>query len=65
MRLHSVLDIIPRTEHVQIEDYDNKLLFRGMAIKALKQLEDREVFTFFSMSDYEHGSVLCISLDEE
>ena len=65
MRLHSVLEIMPRTEHVQIEEHDNKLLFRGMAIKALKQLEDREVFTFFSIGDYEHGSVLCISLEED
>lgn len=64
MRLHSILEIMPRTAYVQIESYDDKLLFRGMAIKALKQLEDREVFTFFSMGDYEHGSVLYISLED-
>lgn len=64
MRLHSILETMPRTAHVQIEDYDDKLIFRGMTIKALKQLEDREVFTFFSMGDYEYGSVLYISLEE-
>lgn len=64
MRLHTILEIMPSTADVQIEDYDDKLLFRGMAIEALKQLEDREVFTIFSISDCEYGSRLYISLED-
>ena len=63
MRLHSVLEIMPRNAYVHIEDAYDKLLLRGRACDALKYLKDGEVFTFFSMGDYEHGSVLYISLE--
>lgn len=66
MKLHSLLERMPRTAFVHIEDNNNELLFRGLAINALKQrIDNREVFTLFSMCDYTYGCVLYISLEED
>ena len=65
MKLHDLLETMPRTSFVHIEDCNNEVLFRGKAIDALKRLEDREVFTLFSMCDYTYGSVLYISLEDD
>lgn len=64
MKLHDVLEIMPSSAYVHIEDAYDKLLLRGRAHDALKYLKkDGEVFTFFSMSDSTYGSVLYISLE--
>ena len=64
MKLHSLLERMPRTAFVHIEDNNNELLFRGTVFNALKQrIDNREVFTLFSMCDYTYGCVLYISLE--
>lgn len=64
MKLHNLLDTMPRTAFVHIEDNNNELLFRGTAFNALKQrIDNRDVFTLFSMCDYTYGCVLFISLE--
>lgn len=64
MRLHSILEIMPGSAYVHIEDAYDKLLLRGRACDALKYVKDGEVFTFFSMCDRTYGSVLYISLED-
>ena len=66
MKLNYLLEMMPRTAFVHIEDYNNELLFRGTAFNALKQrIDNREVFTLFSMCDYTYGCVLYISLEAD
>ena len=66
MKLHYLLEMMPRTAFVHIEDNNNELLFRGTAFNALKQrIGNRKVFTLFSMCDYTYGCVLYISLEED
>lgn len=66
MKIHNLLEIMPRTAFVHIEDNNNEVLFRGMSINALKQrIDNREIFTLFSMCDYTYGCVLYISLEED
>ena len=66
MKLHNLLEMMPRSAAVQIGTYYDEPLFRGTAEDALKSLENAEVFTFFSLSDCdcEYGSVLYISLED-
>ena len=66
MKLNYLLEMMPRTAFVHIEDNNNELLFRGTVFNALKQrIDNREVFTLFSMCDYTYGCVLYISLEED
>ena len=64
MRLHDLLERMPGSAYVHIEDAYDKVLLRGRACDALKYLKDGEVFTFFSMSDLEYESILYISLED-